>query len=90
MQCEQNIKKIVHPKMKILSSFTHPYVNPNLQDFFFSYTDHKRRYYYSKYIGSHLTFWIIDFHFMHKKGISQNILFRVRRSHRGLEQHEGE
>ncbi len=36
-QCEQNIKAIVHPKMKILSSFTHPYVNPNLEDFFSLY-----------------------------------------------------
>ncbi len=35
---------IVHPKMKILSSFTHPHVVPNLNKFL-SYIEHKRRYF---------------------------------------------
>jgi len=36
-------KGIVHPKMKILSSFTHPQVVPNLYVFICS-TEHKGRY----------------------------------------------
>ncbi len=31
----QNLKGILHPKMKILSSFTHPQVIPNLYEFIF-------------------------------------------------------
>ncbi len=31
--CFQNFKGIVHPKIKILSSFTHPQVVPNLYEF---------------------------------------------------------
>ncbi len=38
------IKGTVHPKMKILSSFTHPRVIPNLYKFL-SYVEHKRRYF---------------------------------------------
>ncbi len=39
----QNIKGIVHPKMKILSSFTHPQVVPNLYECVCS-AEHKGRY----------------------------------------------
>ncbi len=38
------IKGIVHPKIKMLSSFTPPHVIPNLFTFF-SYVEHKRRYF---------------------------------------------
>ncbi len=38
------LKWIVHPKMKILSSFTHPQVVPNLYEFLCS-AKHKRRYF---------------------------------------------
>ncbi len=38
-----NIKGIVHPKMKILSSFTHPQVVPNLYECLYS-AEHKGRY----------------------------------------------
>ncbi len=37
-------KGIVHPKMKMLSSFTHPHVISNLYEFL-SYVEHKRRYF---------------------------------------------
>jgi len=37
-------KGIVHPKMKILSSFTHPQVVQNLYEFLYS-AEHKRRYF---------------------------------------------
>jgi len=37
------LKGIVHPKMKILSSFTHPQVVPNLYVFICS-AEHKGRY----------------------------------------------
>ncbi len=39
----QDLKGIVHPKMKILSSFTHPQVVPNLYEFLCS-AEHKGRY----------------------------------------------
>ncbi len=32
LYAEINIKGVVHPKMKILSSFTHPHVVPNLYE----------------------------------------------------------
>ncbi len=38
------LKGIVHPKMKILSSFTHPQVVPNLFEFLCS-AEHKGRYF---------------------------------------------
>ncbi len=38
------VKGIVQPKMKIVSSFTHPHVVPNLYEFLF-YVEHKRRYF---------------------------------------------
>ncbi len=38
------LKGIVHPKMKILSSFTHPQVVPNLYEFLCS-AEHKGRYF---------------------------------------------
>ncbi len=38
------IKAIVHSKMKILSSFTHPQVVPNLYEFL-CYAEHKGRYF---------------------------------------------
>jgi len=38
-------KGLVHPKMKILSVFTHPYVVPNLYVFIFLFfAEHKGRY----------------------------------------------
>ncbi len=37
------LKGIVHPKLKILSSFTHPQVVPNLYEFLCS-AEHKGRY----------------------------------------------
>jgi len=37
------LKGTVHPKMKILSSFTHPQVDPNLYEFLCS-DEHKGRY----------------------------------------------
>ncbi len=40
---ENNIKGIVHPKMKILSSFTHPQLVPNLYECVCS-AEHKGRY----------------------------------------------
>ncbi len=40
---EINIKGIVHPKMKIVSSFTHPQVVPNLYECLCS-AEHKGRY----------------------------------------------
>ncbi len=39
----EQLKGIVHPKMKILSSFTHPRVVPNLYEFLCS-AEHKGRY----------------------------------------------
>ncbi len=42
--CIRNLKGIVHPKMKILSSFTHPQVVPNLYEFLCS-AEHKGRYF---------------------------------------------
>jgi len=39
----KNIKGLVHPKMKILSVFTHPHVVPNLCVFICS-AEHKGRY----------------------------------------------
>jgi len=36
-------KGLVHPKMKILSAFTHPHVDPNLYVFICS-AEHKGRY----------------------------------------------
>ncbi len=38
-------KRIVNPKMKILSSFTHPQVVPNLYEFFLFSSEHKGRYF---------------------------------------------
>jgi len=43
--CSQTkLKVIVHPKMKILSSLTHPHVVPNLYEFLSS-AEHKGRYF---------------------------------------------
>ncbi len=39
-----SLKGIVHPKMKFLSSFTHPQVVPNLYEFLCS-AEHKGRYF---------------------------------------------
>ncbi len=39
-----NVKGILHTKMKMLSSFTHPHVIPYLYEFLF-YVEHKRRYF---------------------------------------------
>ncbi len=39
-----DIFRYIHPKMKKLSSFTHPHVLPNLYEFL-SYVEHKRRYF---------------------------------------------
>ncbi len=43
-QCEKGLKGIVHPKMKILSSFTHPQVVPNLYEYLCS-AEYKGRYF---------------------------------------------
>ncbi len=40
----QRLKGIVHPKMKILSSFIHPQVAPNLYEFLCS-AEHRGRYF---------------------------------------------
>jgi len=40
---DSRFKGLVHPKMKILSVFTHPYVVPNLYVFICS-AEHKERY----------------------------------------------
>ncbi len=40
-QSFSNIKGIVHPKMTILSSFTHPQVVPHLWVYFFCWTQKK-------------------------------------------------
>jgi len=42
-QLQQCIKGLVHPKMKILSVFTHPHVVPNLSVFICT-AEHKGRY----------------------------------------------
>jgi len=38
------VKGLVHPKMKILSVFTHPHVVPNFYVFFICSAEHKGRY----------------------------------------------
>ncbi len=54
------LKGIVHPKMKILSSFIHPQVVPNLYECLCS-AEHKGR--YSEECGKQSSFWgTIDFH----------------------------
>jgi len=50
------LKGILHPKMKILSSFTHPQVVPNLYEFL-SFAEHKGRYFENDW-----NFGTIDFH----------------------------
>ncbi len=51
------LKGIVHPKMKMLSSFTHPHVVPNLYVFLF-YAEHKNNIFWkTKELLVH-----IDFH----------------------------
>ncbi len=55
-----SLKGIVHPKMTILSSFTHPQVVPNLYECLCS-AEHKGR--YSEECGETEQFWgTIDFH----------------------------
>ncbi len=81
------IKGTVHPKMKILSSFTHPHVIPNLYKFL-SYVEHKRRYFeefwWTKKLLAPIDFitvikqWmvpIIDFHSI--SSILQNYPFKT-------------
>ncbi len=53
------VKGIVHPKMKILSSFTHPQVVPNLYECVCS-AEHKGR--YSEECGKQQFWGTIDFH----------------------------
>ncbi len=53
------LKGIVHPKMKILSSFTHPQVVPNLYECLCS-AEHKGR--YSEECGKQQFWGTIDFH----------------------------
>ncbi len=43
-QCWKPLKGIIHPKTKIILSFTHPQVVPNLFEFL-SFAEHKRRYF---------------------------------------------
>ncbi len=55
-----SLKGIVHPKMKILSSFTHPQVVPNFYEFLCS-AEHKGRFFWRKFVIR--LFWgTIDFH----------------------------
>ncbi len=53
------LKGIIHPKMKILSSFTHPQVVPNLYECLCS-AEHKGR--YSEECGKRQFWGTIDFH----------------------------
>ncbi len=58
------VKGIVHPKMKMLSSFTHPQVVPNLYECLCS-AEHKGRYYVGNIMWETEWFWgTIDFHSM--------------------------
>ncbi len=60
------LKGTVHPKMKILSSFTHPQVVPNLYEFLCS-AEHKGRYFEER------LFWgTIDFHCTKKNTMEVN------------------
>ncbi len=54
-----SLKGIVHPKMKIVSSFTHPQVGPNLYECLCS-AEHKGR--YSEEYGIQKFWGTIDFH----------------------------
>ncbi len=57
---EIDLKGIVHPKMKILSSFTHPQVVPNLYGCLWP-AEHKRKIFWRKFVTTQ--FWgTIDFH----------------------------
>jgi len=39
------VEKVIHPKTKTVSSFTQSQAVPNLYDVFFSFVEHKRRYF---------------------------------------------
>jgi len=90
------LKGIVHPKMKIMSSFTRPQVVPNLCEFLSS-AEPKRRYFEE----CSLTLIVFIFLLWKSMGsvrcfitnILQNIFFCVqqeRATHTGLQQLEGE
>jgi len=95
------LKAIVHPKIKVMSSFTHPYVVPNRYEFcFFCWTQKKI---FLKNVGiiKQLTV-AIDLHSRKTNtmevnnclvtNIIQNVFFCVQldEAHTGLQQHEGE
>ncbi len=98
------LKGIVHPKMKILSSFTHPQVVPNLYEFLCS-AEHKGR--YSEECGKQISSGapltsIVFFFLLWKSMVPQNglvtnflqIIFlcvqQNKEIHTGLELPEGE
>ncbi len=94
------LKGIVHPKMKILSSFTHPQVVPNLYECLCS-AEHKGR--YSEECGKQSSSGTPVFFFLQWKSMApqnslvtnflQNIFLCVRQNkeiHTGLELLEGE
>ncbi len=97
----KQFKGIVHPKMKILSSSTHPQVVPNLYECLCS-AEHKER--YSEECGKQQFWGIIDFHRIFFPTMEvpqnslvtnflQNIFLCVRQNkdiHTGLELLEGE
>jgi len=57
---KRTLKGILHPKIKILSSFTHPQVVANLYEFLYS-AEHKGRYFEERLEPNSL-FGTIDFH----------------------------
>ncbi len=70
------LKGIVHPKMKILSSYNHPQVVPNLYEFICS-AGHKGR--YSEESGKQNSSWapltaIVFFYLLWKSMVPQNSL----------------
>jgi len=60
-----NFEGILHPKMKILSSFTHPHVFANMYEFLSS-AEHKVRYFEKQLFGT------IDLHSRKKNTLEVN------------------
>ncbi len=96
-----HVKGIVHPKMKMLSSFPHPHVVPNL--YIFLYVEHKIRYFEEPYsCWSPLTCIVREINILDygsQWGASTVwlptffkvfFIFNMRKSHTGLEWHEDE
>ncbi len=95
---EHSLKGIVHPKMNILSLFTHPQVVPHLYEFFSS-AEHKKRIFWRMLltkqlvvaIGFHSTFSIYGSQWLAYS--SEYLLLcsaRKKETHTGLKQPEGE